>query len=311
MPLSKIVALMRLARPHFLIGTGIAYLVGALMARHETGAWNWMAFGLGALVVWSLQLAAQFFNEYYDQPTDRANRHRTPFSGGSGALIDGRLKPEVALWAGRTMLLLSTALLIGSSTLPSFGVVTAFIFGLALIGAVGYSAPPLSLVNRGWGELDTAIIGALLVPLFGYHLQTGRISLILILTCLPFAALIFANMLNVAFPDHEADRAAGKCTLVVILGPDRAAEAYTRLLTAGYVTPWLTLGWGLPLVVLLAEAATLPLGLLSLREVRRGGYRTPERFWRNTRLGVSAVIAVGVAEAIGFLIAGSAAAAGV
>jgi len=65
------------------------------------------------------------------------------------------------------------------------------------------------------------------------------------------------------------------------------------------------------IIVLLAEAATLPLGLLSLREVRRGGYRTPERFWRNTRLGVSAVMAVGVAEAIGFLIAGSAAPAGI
>jgi len=305
MPLSKIVALARLARLHFLIGTGIAYLVGALMARHETGAWNWTAFGIGVLVVWSLQLAAQFFNEYYDQPTDRANRHRTPFSGGSGVLIDGRLKPEVALWAGRTMLLLSTALFIGSSALPSFGVETAIIFGLALIGAAGYSAPPLSWVNRGWGELDTAIIGALLVPSFGYNLQTGRLSLILILTCLPFAALIFANMLNVAFPDHAADRATGKRTLVVILGPDRAARLYGLLLIVGYIAPWLTLGWGLPTIVLMAEAATLPLGVLSLREVRRGGYRTPERFRRNTLLGVSTVIAVGLAEVVGFLLAGS------
>jgi 1,4-dihydroxy-2-naphthoate octaprenyltransferase len=300
---SKIVALARLARLHFLIGTGIAYLVGALMARREDGVWNWTAFGLGLLVVWSAQLAAHFFNETYDQPTDRANRHRTPFSGGSGVLIDGRLKPEVALWAGRAMLLLSTALFIGSGTLPSFGVETAIIFGLALIGAAGYSAPPLSLVNRGWGELDTAVIGALLVPSFGYNLQTGRLSLILILTCLPFAALIFANMLNVAFPDHVADRATGKRTLVVMLGPDRAARLYSFLLVAGYVAPWLTLGWGLPLIVLLAESATLPLGLLSLREVRRGGYRMPERFERNTRLGVSAVMAVGVAEVIGFLVA--------
>jgi 4-hydroxybenzoate polyprenyltransferase len=84
MSLSKIVALVQLARLHFLVGTGIAYLVGALMARYETGAWNWTAFGIGLLVVWPAQLATQFFNEYYDQPTDRANHHRTPFSGGSG-----------------------------------------------------------------------------------------------------------------------------------------------------------------------------------------------------------------------------------
>jgi len=302
---SKIVALARLARLHFLIGTGIAYLVGALMARHETVAWNGTAFGLGLLVVWSLQLAAQFFNEYYDQPTDRVNRHRTPFNGGSGVLIGGRVKPEVALWAGRTMLLLSTALFIGSGTLPSFGVATALVFVLALIGAAGYSAPPLSLVNRGWGELDTAIIGALLVPLFGYNLQTGQVSLKLLLTCLPFAALIFANMLNVAFPDHAADRATGKRTLVVILGPDRAARLYSVLLVGGYAAPWLTLGWGLPLIVLLAEAAMLPLGVLSLREVRRGGYRTPEHFGRNTLLGISAVVVVGLAEVVGFLLTGA------
>jgi len=305
MSLSKIVALARLARLHFLIGTGIAYLIGALMARHETGAWNWTAFGLGALVVWSVQLAAQFFNEYYDQPTDRATHHRTPFNGGSGMLIGGRMKPEAARWAGRAMLLLSTALFVGSSILPSFSVVTAIIFGLALIGAVGYSAPPLSLVNRGMGESGTAIIGALLVPLFGYNLQTGQVSLKLLLTCLPFAALIFANMLNVAFPDYDADRVTGKRTLVVILGPDRAARVYGLLLIVGYVAPWLTLGWGLPLIVLMAEAATLPLGLLSLREVRHGGYRMPERFGRNTLLGVSAVVAVGLAEVVGFLLAGS------
>ena len=126
----------------------------------------------------------------------------------------------------------------------------------------------------------------------------------MILACLPFAALIFANMLNVAFPDYEADRGVGKRTLVVILGPERAALLFAFLLVVGYTTPWLTLGWGLPLAVLLAEAATLPLGLLSLREVWRGGYRRPERFWRNTLLGASAVVAVGVAEIVGFLVVG-------
>lgn len=168
------------------------------------------------------------------------------------------------------------------------------------------------LLEIGWqpprrvysGEPDTAVIVALLVPLFGYNLQTGRVSVILLLTCLPFAALIFANMLNVSFPDYEADRVAGKRTLVVILGPERAARLFVLLLLVGYATPWLTLGWGLPLPVLLAEAATLPMGILSLREIARGGYRRPERFWRNTFLGASAVIAVGLAQVVGFLLAG-------
>ncbi len=299
--LSKFIALIRLARFHFLIGTGIVYLIGALMARNETGRLSAPALLAGLPVVWSVQLAAQFFNEYFDQPTDRANRHRTPLSGGSGVLPAGDLKAETAVRAGRVALLLTALLFLGLPGLPAFGWATSTIFGLAVVGAVGYSVPPLRLAQRGWGEIDVAVIGALLVPLFGYTLQTGRISLTLILACLPFAALILANMLNVAFPDYEADRSVGKHTLVVILGPERAARLYAVLLIVGYAAPWLTLGWGLPLTVLLAEAATLPLGLLSLWEMRRGGYRTPERFWRNTLLGVSAVMAVGVAGMIGFL----------
>ncbi len=299
-------ALVRLARLHFLIGTGIAYLIGVLVARTESGGLSAPALGRGLFVVWLIQLAAQFFNEYFDQPTDRANRHRTPFSGGSGVLVAGELKAEVAWWAGVAALAPAVALFLDLARLPTFGVATVMIFGLAVTGAVGYSIPPLAFANRGWGEIDTAVIVALLVPLFGYNLQTGQISLTLLFACLPFAALILANMINVAFPDYVADRGAGKRTLVVILGPERAARLYALLLIAGYATPWLTLGWGLPLTVLLAEAATLPLGLLSLWEMRRGGYRRPERYWRNTLLGASAVVAVGAAEIIGFLVTGGA-----
>jgi len=303
--LSKLMALVRLARFHFLVGTGIAYFIGALMARNETGGVSFSALGLGLSAVWLVQLATQFFNEYVDQPTDRANRYRTPFSGGSGALLTGDLKAASALRAGCVALLLAAVLCLSLTALPTFGFATLTIFGLAVVGAVGYSVPPLALANRGWGEIDTAVIAALLVPLFGYNLQTGRVSLTLILTCLPFAALILANMLNVAFPDYEADQGVGKRTWVVILGPERAARVYSVLLIAGYATPWLTLGWGLPLAVLLAEAATLPLGLLSLREIGRGSYRQPERYWRNTLFGASAVVAVGVAEMVGFIMAGS------
>jgi hypothetical protein len=48
---------------------------------------------------------------------------------------------------------------------------------------------------------------------------------------LPFAALIFANMLNVAFPDLKPIL-SGKRTLVVILGRI-APRLYSVLLAAG------------------------------------------------------------------------------
>jgi hypothetical protein len=134
------------------------------------------------------------------------------------------------------------------------------------------------------------------------NLQTGRVSLTLILTCLPFATLILANTINVAFPDYAADRATGKRTLFVHLGPERAAHWFTALLVIGYAAPWLALGWGNALARLARGNRDTAAGLLSLRELWRGGCRQRERFAINTFLGASAVIAVGVAEVVGFLL---------
>ena len=110
MAISKLTALIKLARFHFLIGTSIAYLVGALIARNETGELKLSALALGALVVWLVQLTTQFLNEYFDQATDRLNRYRTPFSGGSGVLLTGALNANAALWAGIAALLLAVML---------------------------------------------------------------------------------------------------------------------------------------------------------------------------------------------------------
>lgn len=98
--LKRIWALFKLARPYFLLGSGIIYLIGALMAWNETHRLNFGALALGLVSMWLVQLATHFLNEYYDQAGDRLNKNRTPFSGGSGVLLTGQLKAEVALWAG-------------------------------------------------------------------------------------------------------------------------------------------------------------------------------------------------------------------
>ncbi len=295
-PLARILLLGWMTRPHFVAGSAIVYLVGALVARSETHALNWTELGLGLGVMWLVQIATHFFNEYFDQPTDTLNTHRTPFSGGSGILPTGLLSPRRVLWAGTGALLLAILLFLALTFQATFGLTTVLVFALAALGAVGYSVPPLALANRGWGELDTSLIAGILVPLFAYNLQAGRISLTLLWACLPLAVLVFANMINVAFPDYSADRAVGKRTLVVILGPQRAAQLFTCALIAGYAAAWLTLRWSWP--ALLAGVAALPFGLLRLGVLWSGGYWQPQRFGLNTFLGTSAFAAVATAEAI-------------
>ncbi|MDP6651461.1 MAG: hypothetical protein QGF90_05035, partial [Gammaproteobacteria bacterium] len=111
-------------------------------------------------------------------------------------------------------------------------------------------------------------------------------------------------VISVAFPDFEADRATSKRTLVVILGPQRAAGLYSGLLAVGYLVSWFKLTLGVPFVVLIAEAATLPVAALSLIEIRRGGYKLPVRYAFNTFLGLGVVGAIGLAEITGLFLAG-------
>lgn len=297
-------ALFRLARPHFLLGAALFYGIGALIARRETGALRPGPLALGLALVWLVQLTTHFTNEYHDRQTDRRNPHRTPFSGGSGVLARGELPDAAALWCGGAAFVLSLAFLAWASRLPTFSAGTLALFTLALIGAVGYSVPPLSFASRGWGDLTTTVVVALLVPQFGHHMQTGRMSVTPVLTCLPFVPLILANMLIVAFPDHAVDQTAGKRTLVVAMGPHRAARVYSALIVIGYATAWLTLGWGLPAGGWAPLTLALPVAGLSLHEMWSGGYRRPGRFLRNTTLGVSAVASIPLAELAAFLLFG-------
>ena len=295
---------LKLARLQFLLGSGIFYVIGVLMALHQTGLLDIMALLVGLATMWLLQLSTHFLNEYYDQVGDYSNRHRTFFSGGSGVLAEGRLAPQVARLAALVAFSLAVFLLATATlTFSTFGLTTLVIFAIAAIGALGYSAPPLSLVERGLGELYVTLIIGLLVPLFGYSAQTGKANLMFALACLPCASLILASVISVAFPDFKSDRKTLKQTLVVILGPEKAAKLYAGLLTAGYIMSWFITPLGIPITVVRAQAATMPIAALSLFELKRGGYKIPQRYSRNTLLGVGVVATAGFGQIAGFLLA--------
>ena len=193
--LIQLIDFLKLARLQFLLGSGIFYIVGALMARHRTGSLDVVTLVLGLATMWLLQLSTHFLNEYYDQVGDYSNCHRTFFSGGSGVLAKGRLAPQLARLAGLVALSLAVLLLVAVSlTFPTFSLTTLVLFTIAAIGALGYSAPPLSFVEHGLGELYVTLIVGLLVPLFGYSAQTGKASLMFALACLPCASLILASV---------------------------------------------------------------------------------------------------------------------
>jgi 1,4-dihydroxy-2-naphthoate octaprenyltransferase len=131
---------------------------------------------------------------------------------------------------GGALLLAGSSLGLWVAALTGPGLLVVGLIGVVL--AITYTAPPC-LVCRGLGDLVVAITFGIL-PLIGVALAlTGRVPIQAWwlgsgVGCFA-AAILWIN----AIPDIAADRAAGKMTLPVRLGPERAAQLLSLWFAAG------------------------------------------------------------------------------
>lgn len=253
-------------RPAFLAVTFIACLLGLASAKLSaivvapTLATATLLFALVA------HAGANVINDYYDASSgcDAANTERQfPFTGGSRFIQNGVLSLRTTGVFGYALL---------AAVVPAGLWLTAVSGpGLILIGLAGlvigwaYSAPPLKLQSRGLGEFAVTA-GWLLVVVGSDFVQRHGFAFAPVAAGLGFALLV-ANILYInQFPDVKADASAGKNTLVVCLGVERARWGYLviALLAYGWLLAMTLLGW-LPRLALLA---LLP-ALASIAAARR------------------------------------------
>jgi 1,4-dihydroxy-2-naphthoate octaprenyltransferase len=260
---SRVAAFARLARPTFLAGSFVSVGLGTAIAAFAFhGVVDWQMWLAAQLTVTSGQLMTHFANEYFDR---HADRYTTPtaFSGGSGVLAGGFLGPRVAL---RTALVWAMLTLVGIAWLDVSGQQTAAWLAVAIaILAWTYSAPPVRLLARGFGEIETALIVAVLAPLCAASAQGLHLNDALAIATLPGAAAMFAMMLAVEVPDREADALGGKRNLVVRLGRRGAALLASLAIAAAYTAVGFTVAGGAPRSVAILACITVPsaLGLLA------------------------------------------------
>lgn len=228
-------------------GTGVA--AGA--ATNPVSTLAGAAWGLAALV--GVAVSVHMANEYADADTD-AVTERTRFSGGSGALRDlglDRRLPLRGAWAsagaGVAVALLAT-LLDRLSTIA---------LGLVLLGLLGgwlYSLGPRALSRHGWGEVANAVLGGWLLPLFGMAAVAGQVDVADLLLFVPFALVVFVNLLETQWADRHADLRAGKKTLVTRLSRRHVQALALASTLAAYGG----------LTVLVPDPVPVPVGAASL-----------------------------------------------
>jgi 1,4-dihydroxy-2-naphthoate polyprenyltransferase len=267
-PVRSLLYLIVTGRPHFLPGGVVVYALGTAVAWHEMRRINMPVFALGLAVLLLIQLMTHYFNEYWDREDDARITRRTVFSGGSGVLAAGLLSEQLVYRAGVACALAAVMLTIVLAADHHLSWGALLVIALGMTGGIAYSQPPLRLVTRGLGELSAAFIVSFLGPALAYLLQTGRLSSLLIVSCLPASLMMLAMLMSVEFPDYAADVATAKRNLVVRLGIVRAANLNNVALLGVYVVSAGATFMHLPVLVAALPFLELPAAALQIKLVR-------------------------------------------
>ncbi|WP_437321861.1 prenyltransferase [Sorangium sp. So ce385] len=239
--------------------------IAALFGHHQIDIGTYL---FGQIFVSCVHLMTHYCNEFFDLEADRANHARAGVTGGSRVLADGLLSPDVSIGAAFVLLFLGAALLIG---MPS-GAAQWMCFAIIVL-AWFYTAPPFKFNHRGLGELCSMIVIDVLCPALAFYLQAGRLEWVLFMVLLPNCIIQYSYMLMMNLFDHEGDRAAGKKTLVVALGPELSARLYVFSHVLAYASI-VVLWWvGLPGTVVLMMGLTAPYSVWICRQVLEGAHR--------------------------------------
>lgn len=224
-------------RPGFLAASLIPVLVGAAAVKAAGGEVNLITVLISLLAIGLVHAGVNVLNDYYDElnGTDRINIERVfPFTGGSRFIQNEVLTANQTLWFG--IGLLGTAIILGL-VLILFSGNTLIIIGLiGLLIGWGYSAPPLKLNSRGWGEICIAIGFGVLIPLGAWYVQTSTLSTYPVVISIALAALLTNILIMNQFPDYQADKKAGKHHWVVRLGLDYSPHLYGALVLIAIIS---------------------------------------------------------------------------
>ena len=300
--LRTLVAFVKLGRPKFLVGGLLLFALGSALAAQGGAKIDWYRYAWGQAIVSTIQLMTHYANDFFDLETDRANATPTQWSGGSRILPSGQLQPSVAfaaalvLFASAVSVAILASLRMGDA--PLLLPISLLMLGLSW----AYSAPPLRLLSRGLGEFTTALVVTLLTPLLGFYVQTGALSLLPVLACVPLCGLQFAMLLTIELPDAASDAALGKRTLVVRRGAEWGARCCAGVLAASFGALPLLAILGLPWPIAALAALLAPLGGLHAYRLLRGAFRDPRNFGSLAFCSVALLAGTTLAELVGTLL---------
>lgn len=251
-------------RPHTLPAGAAPVLVGAGVAITE-GVFAWLPAAAALIGALLIQIGTNLANDFYDARRGVDTEERDGFT----RVTQSGLLPPSAVQRGM-LVTFAMALLLGTYLVWVGGIPIAVIGLLSVTAGVAYAGGPFPFGSYGLGDAFVFVFFGLVAVTGTYYVQavtyvSGRFPLWVpegmmwgtaVLASLPIACLTTAILVVNNLRDIETDRAAGKYTLAVFLGPRLTKLEYLLLLGTAYLVPvWLVVRhgsylMGLPLLTL-------------------------------------------------------------
>ena len=248
----------------------LAYFAASALAVSTLGGpleWGWFLLGVVDLIL--AQVALELLDGYHDHRQGAHTRKdgAPTWTGGSGVLAEGRVRPVHALFA---------AWLMGALAVLVFAVLVAGRTGAGglAIGAIGcmvgagWAMPPFKLSYRGLGEILIGVVAGPLMTAHAWVVATGKLEPRAFLIGVPFGLLQLAMALAHGIVDRDADARVGKRTLVVRIGRPMAASAHSVTVVLAFASIAVLVALGIAPLSALAVVILVPLARQSARLVR-------------------------------------------
>ena len=212
---------LRVIRIRFLLASVVAVSLGLAINWWQTGNIEIFDAILTMCGVLALHASVDLLNDYWDfkRGIDTATQ-RTKMSGGSGVLPEGLLKPKQVYVAGIIFLIIGAA--IGTYFVFTDGIIIGLILAFAVLSVYFYST---KIVDWGLAEIFIVIKGTMIV-IGTYFIQTTQITESAVLGGIVIGTLSSFVLFITSFPDHDADKAKGRKTLVINLGKQKACSLF-------------------------------------------------------------------------------------
>ncbi len=254
-------------------------IVGSAAAVHD-GRFEWIGAAGALIVSLAIQIGTNFSNDAFDflRGADTARRLGPPRVTQAGLLTARAVLNGAYVCFG-------LAAVVGVYYVTRFGWPILIAGLLSIASGLAYTGGPWPIAYHALGELFVFVFFGLVAVAGTAFVQTGRLTPLALGAAVPVGLLCTAILVVNNLRDIETDRAAGKRTLAVLLGPGSTRALYLACLAAAAVSPamlraaghvggyfwlpWLTL----PMMVALARTVRPGADAAALNRALRGTAR--------------------------------------